>query len=152
MNKIAIFPGSFSPFTLGHRSVVDRALPLFDKIIIAIGINSKKNEYFSIEEREQWINEIYKKNSKIEVQFYEGLTVDFCEKVGARYIIRGLRDSHDFKYEKNIAQTNKKLNDRIETIFIITPPEISHISSTIVRDIIKNGGDVSQFLPDELDL
>ena len=152
MNKTAIFPGSFSPFTLGHRSVVDRALPLFDKIIIAIGINSKKNEYFSIEEREQWINEIYKKNSKIEVQFYEGLTVDLCEKVGANYILRGLRDSHDFKYEKNIAQTNKKLNDRIETIFIITPPEISHISSTIVRDIIKNGGDVSQFLPKEVDL
>ena len=152
MNKIAIFPGSFSPFTLGHRSVVDRALPLFDKIIIAIGINSKKNEYFSIKEREQWINAIYKNNSKIEVQFYEGLTVDLCEKVGANYILRGLRDSHDFKYEKNIAQTNKKLNDRIETIFIITPPEISHISSTIVRDIIKNGGDVSQFLPKEVDL
>ena len=152
MNKIAIFPGSFSPFTLGHRSVVDRALPLFDKIIIAIGINSKKNEYFSIKEREQWINAIYKNNSKIEVQFYEGLTVDLCEKVGANYILRGLRDSHDFKYEKNIAQTNKKLNDKIETIFIITPPEISHISSTIVRDIIKNGGDVSQFLPDEVDL
>jgi len=152
MNKIAIFPGSFSPFTLGHRSVVDRALPLFDKIIIAIGINSEKNEYFSIEEREQWIKEIYKNNSKIEVQFYEGLTVDLCEKVGANYILRGLRDSHDFKYEKNIAQTNKKLNDRIETIFIITPPEISHISSTIVRDIIKNGGDVSQFLPKEIDL
>ena len=152
MNKIAIFPGSFSPFTLGHRSVVDRALPLFDKIIIAIGINSKKNEYFSIKEREQWINEIYKNNSKIEVQFYEGLTVDLCKKVGANYILRGLRDSHDFKYEKNIAQTNKKLNDKIETIFIITPPEISHISSTIVRDIIKNGGDVSQFLPDEVDL
>ena len=152
MNKIAIFPGSFSPFTLGHRSVVDRALPLFEKIIIAIGINSEKNEYFSIEEREQWINEIYKNNSKIEVQFYEGLTVDLCEKVGANYILRGLRDSHDFKYEKNIAQTNKKLNDRIETIFIITPPEISHISSTIVRDIIKNGGDVSQFLPKEVDL
>tara|TARA_B100000683_G_scaffold94300_1_gene93063 strand:+ start:8847 stop:9305 length:459 start_codon:yes stop_codon:yes gene_type:complete len=152
MNKTAIFPGSFSPFTLGHRSVVDRALPLFEKIIIAIGINSEKNEYFSIEEREQWINEIYKNNSKIEVQFYEGLTVDLCEKVGANYILRGLRDSHDFKYEKNIAQTNKKLNDRIETIFIITPPEISHISSTIVRDIIKNGGDVSQFLPKEVDL
>lgn len=152
MNKTAIFPGSFSPFTLGHRSVVDRALPLFEKIIIAIGINSEKNEYFSIEEREQWIKEIYKNNSKIEVQFYEGLTVDLCEKVGANYILRGLRDSHDFKYEKNIAQTNKKLNDRIETIFIITPPEISHISSTIVRDIIKNGGDVSQFLPKEVDL
>ena len=152
MNNTAIYPGSFSPFTLGHKSVVDRALPLFEKIIIAIGINSEKNEYFSIEEREQWINEIYKNNSKIEVQFYEGLTVDLCEKVGANYILRGLRDSHDFKYEKNIAQTNKNLNDRIETIFIITPPEISHISSTIVRDIIKNGGDVSQFLPSEIDL
>ncbi|MAO72210.1 MAG: pantetheine-phosphate adenylyltransferase [Flavobacteriales bacterium] len=152
MNNTAIYPGSFSPFTLGHKSVVDRALPLFEKIIIAIGINSEKNEYFSIEEREQWINEIYKNNSKIEVQFYEGLTVDLCEKVGANYILRGLRDSHDFKYEKNIAQTNKNLNDRIETIFIITPPEISHISSSIVRDIIKNGGDVSQFLPNEVDL
>lgn len=152
MNKTAIFPGSFSPFTLGHKSVVDRALPLFDKIIIAIGINSEKNEYFSIEERKQWINEIYKNNSKIEVHFYDGLTVDFCEKVRANYILRGLRDSHDFKYEKNIAQTNKDLNDKVETIFIITPPEISHISSTIVRDIIKNGGDVSQFLPKEVDL
>ena len=124
---------------------------MFDNIII-IGINSEKNEYFSIEEREQWINEIYKNNPRIGIQFYEGLTVDLCEKVGANYILRGLRDSHDFKYEKNIAQTNKKLNDKIETIFIITPPEISHISSTIVRDIIKNGGDVSQFLPDEVDL
>ena len=152
MKKTAVFPGSFSPFTLGHKSVVDRALPLFDNIIIAIGINSEKNEYFSIKEREQWINKIYINNSKISVQFYEGLTVDLCEKVGANYILRGLRDSHDFKYEKNIAQTNKKLNDRIETIFIITPPEISHISSTIVRDIIKNGGDVSQFLPKEIDL
>lgn len=152
MNKIAIFPGSFSPFTLGHKSVVDRSLPLFDKIIIAIGINSEKNEYFSIEERKQWIKEVYKSNSKIEVQFYEGLTVDFCEKVGANYILRGLRDSHDFKYEKNIAQTNTNLNDKVETIFIITPPEISHISSSIIRDIIKNGGDVSQFLPKEIDL
>tara|TARA_X000000368_G_C22601808_1_gene524003 strand:- start:16 stop:474 length:459 start_codon:yes stop_codon:yes gene_type:complete len=152
MNKIAIFPGSFSPFTLGHKSVVDRALPLFDKIIIAIGINSEKNEYFSIEERKQWIKEVYKCNSKIEVQFYEGLTVDFCEKVGANYILRGLRDSHDFKYEKNIAQTNTNLNDKVETIFIITPPEISHLSSSIIRDIIKNGGDVSQFLPKEIDL
>ena len=152
MSKIAIFPGSFSPFTLGHKSVVDRALPLFDKIIIAIGMNVEKNEYFSIEERKKWIKEIYKNNSKIKVRFYEGLTVDFCEKVDAKYILRGLRDSHDFKYEKNIAQTNKNLNSDVETIFIITPPEISHISSTIIRDIIKNGGDVSQFLPKEIDL
>ena len=152
MSRIAVFPGSFSPFTLGHKSVVDRSLPLFDKIIIAIGINSEKNEYFSIEEREKWIKDIYKDNHKIEVQFYEGLTVDFCEKVEAKYILRGLRDSHDFKYEKNIAQTNKNLNPKLETIFVITPPEISHISSTIMRDIIKNGGDVSQFLPKEIDL
>jgi pantetheine-phosphate adenylyltransferase len=152
MNKTAIFPGSFSPFTLGHKSVVDRSLPLFDKIIIAIGINSEKNEYFSIEERKEWIKKIYANNPKIEVQFYEGLTVDFCEKVKAKFILRGLRDSHDFKYEKNIAQTNKNINSELETIFIITPPEISHISSTIIRDIIKNGGDVSQFLPKEIDL
>ena len=152
MSRIAVFPGSFSPFTLGHKSVVDRSLPLFDKIIIAIGINSEKNEYFSIEEKEKWIKDIYKDNPKIEVQFYEGLTVDFCEKEEAKYILRGLRDSHDFKYEKNIAQTNKNLNPKLETIFVITPPEISHISSTIMRDIIKNGGDVSQFLPKEIDL
>ena len=152
MNKKAIFPGSFSPFTLGHKSVVDRSLTLFDKIIIAIGINSEKNEYFSIEERKEWIKKIYANNPKIEVQFYEGLTVDFCEKVKAKYILRGLRDSHDFKYEKNISQVNKNLNPEVETIFIITPPEISHISSTIIRDIIKNGGDVSQFLPKEIDL
>ncbi|MBT4478878.1 MAG: pantetheine-phosphate adenylyltransferase [Flavobacteriales bacterium] len=152
MSRIAVFPGSFSPFTLGHKSVVDRSLPLFDKIIIAIGINSEKNEYFSIEEREKWIKDIYKDNPKIEVQFYEGLTVDFCEKEEAKYILRGLRDSHDFKYEKNIAQTNKNLNPKLETIFVITPPEMSHISSTIMRDIIKNGGDVSQFLPKEIDL
>ena len=152
MNKIAIFPGSFSPFTLGHKSVVDRSLPLFDKIIIAIGINSEKNEYFSIEERKQWIKEVYKSNSKIEVQFYEGLTVDFCEKVGANYILRGLRDSHDFKFEKNIAQMNKDLNANIETIFIITPPELSHISSSLIRDIIKNGGDISKFIPKEINI
>ena len=152
MNKTAIFPGSFSPFTLGHKSVVDRSLPLFEKIIIAIGRNLEKNEYFSIEERKEWIKKIYAKNSKIEVQVYKGLTVDFCVKVKAKYILRGLRDSHDFKYEKNIAQTNKNINSEVETIFIITPPEISHISSTIIRDIIKNGGNVSQFLPKEIDL
>ena len=152
MSKIAIFPGSFSPFTLGHQSIVDRALPLFDKIIISIGVNTDKNEYFSIDEREQWIESVYKNNPKIEVKRYEELTVDFCDKIGAKYILRGLRNSHDFKYEKNIAQTNKDLNPNIETIFIIGPAKLSHISSTIIRDIIKNGGDVSQFLPKEIDL
>ena len=152
MTKTAIFPGSFSPFTIGHQSIVDRALPLFDKIIISIGINSEKNQYFSIEERLQWIKDVYANNAKIEVKFYEGLTVDFCKKENANYILRGLRDSHDFKFEKGIAQMNKDLNNEIETIFIITPPEISHISSSIIRDIIKNGGDVSKFIPKEIDL
>ena len=152
MSQIAIFPGSFSPFTVGHQAVVDKALPLFDKIIIAIGINSEKNEFFSIEERMDWIEAVYGNNPKIEVKRYEGLTVDFCKKENANYILRGLRDSHDFKFEKNIAQMNKELNSTIETIFIITPPEISHISSSIIRDIIKNGGDVSEFIPKEIDL
>tara|TARA_B100000795_G_scaffold142430_1_gene106644 strand:- start:122 stop:580 length:459 start_codon:yes stop_codon:yes gene_type:complete len=152
MSKIAIFPGSFAPFTVGHQSIVDRALPLFDKIIISIGINSEKNQYFSIEERMDWIEAVYGNNPKIEVKRYEGLTVDFCKKENANYILRGLRDSHDFKFEKNIAQMNKELNSTIETIFIITPPEISHISSSIIRDIIKNGGDISKFIPKEIDL
>ena len=152
MTKIAVFPGSFSPFTNGHKSIVDRALSIFDKIIIAIGINSEKNQYFSIEERIQWIKDVYTDTPKITVQFYEGLTVDFCKRENAKFILRGLRDSHDFKFEKNIAQMNQKLNNEIETIFLITPPEISHISSTIIRDIIKNGGDVSKFIPKQINL
>ena len=152
MSKNAIFPGSFAPFSVGHQSIVDRVLPLFDKIIIAIGINSEKSQYFSIEERLAWITAVYGENPKIEVKRYEGLTVDFCKKEKANYIIRGLRDSHDFKFEKNIAQMNKELNTRIETIFIITPPELAHISSSIIRDIIKNGGDVSKFIPKEINI
>ena len=152
MSKIAIFPGSFAPFSIGHQSIVDRALPLFDKIIIAIGINSEKNQYFSIEERLEWITVVYGINPKIEIKQYEGLTVDFCKKEKANYILRGLRDSNDFKFEKNIAQMNKELNTNIETIFILTPPELSHISSSLIRDIIKNGGDVKKFVPKEIDL
>ncbi|HIG32260.1 MAG TPA: pantetheine-phosphate adenylyltransferase [Flavobacteriales bacterium] len=152
MSKIAIFPGSFSPFTIGHQSIVDRALPLFDKIVISIGINSEKPQYFSIDKRMQWIKDVYNNNPKIDVKQYKGLTVDFCKKENANYILRGLRDSHDFKFEKNIAHMNKELNPNIETIFIITPPKISHISSSIIRDIIKNGGDVSKFIPKEINL
>ena len=152
MNKIAVFPGSFSPFSLGHKAVVDSALPLFDKVIIAVGNNPEKNQYFSIKKRLKWINDVYKNMPNISVERYEGLTVDFCKTVNANFIIRGLRDSHDFKFEKNIAQMNKKLNAEIETIFIITPPELSHISSTILRDIIKNGGDISTFIPKEISI
>ena len=152
MNKIAVFPGSFSPFSLGHKAVVDSALPLFDKIIIAVGNNPEKNQYFSIKKRLKWINDVYKNMPNISVERYEGLTVDFCKTVNANFIVRGIRDSHDFKFEKNIAQMNKKLNAEIETIFIITPPDLSHISSTILRDIIKNGGDISTFIPKEISI
>ena len=152
MTKIAVFPGSFSPFSIGHQSVIEKALPLFDKIIISIGINSEKDQYFSIQERMQWIESVYGNNKQIEIKRYEGLTVDFCKKEGASFILRGLRDSHDFKFEKNIAQMNKDLNPDIETILIITPPEVSHISSSIIRDIIKNGGDVSKFIPKEINI
>jgi len=152
MSKIAIFPGSFSPFTVGHQSIVDRALPLFDKIVISIGINSEKPQYFSVDKRMQWIKDVYNNNPKIDVKQYKGLTVDFCKKENAKYILRGLRDSHDFKFEKNIAHMNKELNPNVETIFIITPPKISHISSSIIRDIMKNGGDISKFIPKEINL
>ena len=152
MNKIAVFPGSFSPFSLGHKAVIDSALPLFDKIIIAVGNNPEKNQYFSIKKRLKWINDVYKNMPNISVERYEGLTVDFCKTVNANFIVRGLRDSHDFKFEKNIAQMNKKLNAEIETIFIVTPPDLSHISSTILRDIIKNGGDISTFIPKEISI
>ena len=148
--KIAVFPGSFSPFTKGHESIVLRALPLFDEIIISIGINSSKNEYFSLEERVKWIETIFSQEKKVKVMKYEGLTIDHCFSVKAKYILRGLRDSHDFKYEKGISQMNYSLNNKIETIFMITESKFSHISSTLVRDIIKNGGDVSQFIPEEI--
>ena len=150
--KIGVFPGSFSPFTKGHQSIVNRALPLFDEIIISVGINSSKNDYFSIQEKVQWIENVFAKEDKVKVMRYEGLTIDHCIDVKANYILRGLRDSHDFKYEKGIAQMNHSMQNNIETIFIITESKYSHISSTLVRDIIKNGGDVSQFVPEEIKL
>lgn len=152
MAKIAVFPGSFSPFTIGHKSIVERGLSIFDEIIIAIGINNEKTHFFSINDRIQWIENVYIKNPKIKVKSYKGLTVDFCKKESANFILRGLRNSNDFKFEKNIAQTNNQLNNEIQTIFLMTPPELSHISSTIIRDIIKNGGDVSKFIPKEINI
>ena len=148
--KIAVFPGSFSPFTKGHQSIVNRALPLFDEIVISIGINSSKNDCFSINEKVQWVKNVFSKEKKVKVTMYEGLTIDHCIKVNAKYILRGLRNSHDFKYEKGIAQMNHSMQNNIETVFIITEAKYSHISSTLVRDIIKNGGDVSQFIPEEI--
>ena len=149
-NKIAVFPGSFSPFTLGHKSIIDKTLPLFDEIIISIGINTKKEEYIHINKRIECINDIYNNIKKVKVVKYTGLTINHCRRVGANFIIRGIRNSNDYIYERDICITNKKLNAEIETIFIISDPKLSHISSSIVRDIINNGGDLSEFVPKEI--
>ena len=147
MKKIAVFPGSFDPITLGHSSIILRALPLFDEVIVALGTNSQKKYMFDLKQREEWIRNTFKNEEKVSVEIYQGLTVEFCEKKRAKYILRGLRNQHDFEFERSIAQMNRKLNDEIETVFLFTDPEFSAINSTIVRDIIKNGGEASQFLP-----
>ena len=145
--KIALFPGSFDPITIGHESIIKRALPLFDEIIVAVGVNSTKNSFFPLEKREAWIKKVFVGEAKVKVMNYSGLTVDLCKKVGANYILRGLRTSADFEFERTIAQMNKAMVNEIETIFILTTPELSAINSTIIRDIIKHGGDVSRFVP-----
>ena len=147
MNKIAVFPGSFSPFTYGHLSIIERMLPLFDKIIVAVGVNSLKNKSYPTEKNVEWIKNILNNQSKIEVISYEGLTVNICSKLNANYIIRGVRDEKDFEFEKKVAQNNKELNSNIETLLVTTLPKYSHISSTIVRDIIKNNGDINKLIP-----
>ena len=147
MSKVAVFPGSFDPITTGHESVINRALPLFDKIIVAIGINSTKESYFPIEKRKQWIEKVFAGNKKIEVKTYKGLTIDFCKQEKAGYILRGLRTSADFEFERVIAQMNRTMNENIETVFILSTPELSAIASTVVRDIIRNGGDAGKFVP-----
>lgn len=152
MERIAIFPGSFDPFTIGHESIVKRAIPLFDKIIVMIGYNSNKRSFFPVEKRERWINEVFKNEPNVTVQIHEGLTVDFCKKVNAKYILRGLRTSADFEFERAIAQINKKMYPQIESIFLLTTPEYTPINSTIVRDIILHGGDASMFLPSALNM
>jgi len=153
MKNIAVFPGSFDPITKGHESVAKRALPLFDKLYIAIGINTEKKEpLFPIEKRIKWIKDVFKNEPKVEVVTYKGLTIDFCKSVGARFILRGLRTSADFEYERAIAQTNRFLDNGIETIFLLTTPEHTPINSTIVREIIKYGGDASKFVPDGINL
>ena len=152
MERVAIFPGSFDPFTIGHESIVCRALPMFDKIIIMIGNNTSKESFFSLSKRQDWIKKVFAGEPKVEVMEHKGLTVDFCKKTGARYILRGLRTSADFEYERAIAQMNKKLYPEIETVFLLTMPEHTPINSSIVRDIIRHGGDASMFLPKSLDL
>ena len=148
--KICVFPGSFDPITAGHTDIVRRALPLFDKIIIAIGTNSQKNSLFTLDQRKQWIQEVFEKESKVEIGTFEKLTADFCKKVDAKWILRGLRNASDFDYEKTISQLNFIVGDGVETLFLISQPQFSHISSTIVREIIKGEGDASPFLPAQI--
>lgn len=145
--KIALFPGSFDPITKAHVDILKRSLSLFDKIYIGIGENSSKKSFLSIEKRKEMVKAVFQDEPKVEIISYEGLTVNFCEKIGASHMIRGIRTVSDFEYEKAIAQMNHALIPNIESIFIVSKPGYSSISSTIVRDILRYGGDVSQFVP-----
>lgn len=147
MKKIAVFPGSFDPFTLGHYAIVNKALPLFDSIILAIGVNSSKTYFFPLQKRMEALQTLFKNNLKIKVENYEGLTVNFCQKVKAQFILRGLRTAADFEFERTIANMNFEMNNTIETVFFIAEPKHSGISSTVVREILKHKGNVTKFLP-----
>ena len=149
--KTAIFPGSFDPITLGHKDIIEKSLNIFDSVIIGIGQNSEKKYMFSAERRKQFVEETFKSINNIEVKIYDELTVDFCKKNNADFIIRGLRNVSDFEFEKNIALTNRKLGG-IETVFLLTSAKNSFISSGIVRDLIKNNGDYSLFIPEGLEI
>ena len=147
--KTALFPGSFDPITIAHVDILKRALPLFDRIVVGIGLNSAKQNFLSAERREEIVKSVFKNESKVDVQVYEGLTVDFCTKIGANYMVRGIRSVADFEYEKAIAQINQTMMPDVESIFILSNPSYSAISSTIVRDILRNHGNASPFLPGE---
>lgn len=147
MNKTAVFPGSFDPFTVGHEALVRRALMLFDKVIIAVGENSEKKNLFTIENRMKMISKVFEGEGKVVVTKFRGLTVDFCRKNGASYILRGLRTSADFEYERAMGQMNRKMAPEIDTVFLLTSTEHTPVNSTIVRDVIMNGGDASMFVP-----
>lgn len=150
MKKIAIFPGSFDPITNGHIDIVERALPLFDEIIIAIGVNTQKKYLFPLEDRVSWIKTVFQNEPKIKVEHYSGLTINYCKQKQAQYILRGIRSSADFEYEKTIAHLNHTMQPNIETILILSKAELSSVSSTIVREIILGHGDVSKFIPQSI--
>lgn len=148
--KIAVFPGSFDPITIGHVDLLQRALPLFDRVVVAVGINSTKKYLFSLEQRLEWLRQVCSAYPNVSVDSFENLTAHYCRKIGARYLIRGLRNASDFDYEKTISQMNSIVGGGIETVFLITQPEYSHISSTIVREIIIGGADPTPFIPKEI--
>ena len=152
MKKIAVFPGSFDPFTIGHEAIVKRSLSLFDEIIIAVGANALKKSFYSLETRKEMITKIFQTEPGVKVDHYEGLTVDYCKKHGAGYLIRGLRTAADFEFERAIAQVNQSIAPGIDSVFLLTVPEHSFINSTIVRDIIRSHGDASKFVPSSINL
>jgi pantetheine-phosphate adenylyltransferase len=152
MKKVAVFPGSFDPITTGHESIVTRALSLFDEIIIAVGANALKKSFYPVETRKEMIAKVFKDEPRVRIEHYEGLTVDYCKKNGAGFLLRGLRTAADFEFERAIAQVNKAMAPEVESVFILTLPEHSPINSTIVRDIIRSGGDASRFVPASLNL
>jgi len=146
--KICLFPGTFDPITLGHTDIVNRALPLFDKIYVGIGINASKAPMYTVEQRIEWIQEIYKDEPKVFAVAYDGLTVEYCKLIKAHFILRGIRYVSDFEYEKTIADANRTLDKNIETVFLTGEPKYTSVASTIVRDIIRNKGNAAPFLPD----
>jgi pantetheine-phosphate adenylyltransferase len=148
MQRICLFPGTFDPITIGHLDIINRSLPLFDKLYIGIGRNANKAPMFSEEQRLTWIKEIFKDNPKVDAVVYEGLTIRACQEVGAHFILRGIRYVNDFEYEKAIADMNRSLDKQIETVFLTCLPQYTSVASTLVRDVLKNGGDALQFLPD----
>ncbi len=150
MSRIALFPGSFDPLTNGHLDIITRALPLFDKIIVAVGENATKKYMFDLELRLQWIKETFLREPKIEIATYSGLTVDFAKKEGANFLLRGLRNPADFEFEKAVAQANRQMVPDLETIFLLTSARFSYISSSIVRDVYRNGGDYTLFVPQQV--
>lgn len=151
MKRIAIFPGSFDPFTIGHESIVRRGIELFDELIVSVGYNANKKTLFSQESREEMIRKVFEGEDKIKVMGYQGLTVDFAQENGAGFILRGIRTSADFEYERAIAQVNKKMSG-IESVFLLTTPEHTPVNSGIVRDVLRHGGDVSMFIPEKINL
>ena len=148
MQRIGLFPGTFDPITIGHLDIINRALPLFDKLVIGIGRNASKVSMFTEEQRMRWIKDIFKSKPEVSVVMYEGLTVECCQKVGANFILRGIRYVNDFEYEKAIADMNRSLDKNIETVFLTCLPQYTSVASTLVRDVLRNGGDAKQFLPD----
>lgn len=150
MAQKALFPGSFDPIHTGHVYVIKRALNLFEEVVVAIGHNANKESMFSLEQRQQWLQDVFEHKAGVIIETYQGLTVDFCRKVDAQFIVRGLRSVADFQYEQAIAQMNRAMYPDIETVFLLTSPELSAINSTIIRDVIRHGGDASMFVPEEV--